>query len=104
MHEVDEYLATISSDEIPPTNPAVNRSAKWTELMHRMDNGDSIRMTKREYNSFYQAATRAGHTLRWRTTEYKTKRSPSGAEYYCNESKGRAYLYKETKPIKLPKV
>ena len=104
MHEVDKYLATLSSDEIPKTNPAVNRSAKWAELMHRMDNGDSVEMTKREYNSFYQAATRAGHTLRWRTTKYKTKKYPSGNEHYCNESLGRAYLYKEAKPIKLPKV
>ena len=104
MHEVDKYLATLSSEEIPQTSPAINRTAKWAELINRMDNGDSVRMTKREYNSFYQAANRAGHTLRWRTTEYKTKRAPSGAEVYSNESLGRAYLYKETKPIKLPKV
>lgn len=102
MNQIDKYLATLSSEEMP--QHLACRPNKWKELMRHMADGESVEMTKREYNSFYQAANRAGHTLRWRTTEYKTKRAPSGAEVYSNESLGRAYLYKETKPIKLPKV
>lgn len=94
MHEVDKYLATLSSDEIPPANTNANRDAKWQALMDQMNDGDSVEMTKREYKSFYQATIREGHDLRWRTTEYKMKRTPSGAKAYCNESIGRAYLYK----------
>ncbi len=101
MHELDQYLSTLSSQEIPPTNPAANRGSKWTDLMDAMSDGDSVEMTKREYNSFYQAAIRVGHTLRWRTTEYKTTYAPSGAPFYSNESVGRVYLYKNTKSMKV---
>jgi hypothetical protein len=94
MHEVDKYLATLSREEMPPANPTANRGSKWQALMDSMSDGDSVEMTKREYKSFYQATIREGHDLRWRTTEYKTKRAPSGAKSYCNESIGRAYLYK----------
>jgi len=101
MHDVDKYLATLSSEPIPDHNPAANRKDKWRLLMDQMGDGESVEMTKREYNSFYQATTKAGHTLRWRTTEYKTNKAPSGASYYSNESIGRAYLYRDTGPTKV---
>ena len=102
MHEVDKYLATLSSDEIPRQSAIMTNTPKWQELMDNMSDGDSVEMTKREYNSFYQAARKQGYVLRWRTTQHKTKQlSPSGAKFYCNESLGRAYLYKNPELIRV---
>ena len=102
MNQIDKYLATLSNEEIPPHTTIMTNMPKWQELMNNMSDGDSVEMTKREYNSFYQAARKQGYVLRWRTTQHKTKQlSPSGARFYCNESLGRAYLYKNAESIRV---